>query len=155
MLRAAFAATVIVVLSGCREAARDERHDESTRPAIEGVYSDVAYHDESGDVLGTEVIIWRSASRYMVSFRHSEGVPGRRSVVPLAVNGDSIEFTIPPDTGVLVHGGTQRPVETDPARKVTGRISVWGLRGVVEEWIDSLALPRKERSYFRDSIPAG
>jgi hypothetical protein len=120
---------------------------------VEGIYSNVAYIEEAGDVVGTEVIIRRQARDYMVSFRNSEGVPGRRFIVPLTVRGNEIRFTIPPDTGILVRGGVQRTGEVEPARRFSGRVSAWGLTGAVEGWVDSLRLPRKPKAYFPDSSP--
>jgi hypothetical protein len=149
-----FAIALVFMVVGCGGPGRDKAESagvDTTPAMVEGVYSDVAYSQESGDVTGTEVIVRRVGLGYMVSFQLSEGVPGRRSIVPVTVRSTDIEFTIPPDSGILVEGGVERPAETSPPRNFTGRVTAWGLRGIVQDWADSLLLPRKLKPYFPDS----
>lgn len=156
--RGCIATVLAVFVCGCRDLPQPRIADSAAMPigtTVEGVYSDVAYSEESGDVYGVEIIIRRTGEGYVASFRQSEGVPGRRVTVPLAVQGEEIRFTIPPDTGVLVEGGVGRPAEVDPLRSFTGRVTPWGLKGSVEDWVDSLRLPRRAKPYFPDSATAG
>lgn len=63
---------------------------------ITGIYSDLTYHEESGDVLGDEVFVVFSNQGYFVVFQGSEGAPYRPVVVPAQVDGASISFVLPP-----------------------------------------------------------
>lgn len=64
-------------------------------PALVGIYSDMARHQESGDVLGTEIIISKTKSGYFAVIQTSEGVPCKPVVVPVVIDGRKIRFSIP------------------------------------------------------------
>ncbi|SHN63383.1 hypothetical protein [Desulfovibrio litoralis] len=66
---------------------------------ITGCYSSLFYHDESGDILGYEFFIIPGPleNEYYVMFQESPGWPQKPLLVPLKVNGNSIEFTVPRD----------------------------------------------------------
>src|SRR2546421_18097 len=59
-------------------------------PPIAGTYSDLAYDQRSGDLLGTEVHIVYSFRGYFVVMQCAAGVP---AVMPAKVAGDRLEFT--------------------------------------------------------------
>ncbi|MGH8069041.1 MAG: hypothetical protein ACRERE_28160 [Candidatus Entotheonellia bacterium] len=68
----------------------------TTRPArATGIYSNMSFHEESGDVLGIEVFVMRSSKGYFVVFQSSEGAPAVPVVVPVRIDGKSIEFDLP------------------------------------------------------------
>src|SRR5262245_42804960 len=77
---------------------------------VEGVYGDLHYIEETGDIVGTEIIVSRLGALYQVSYQEAEGVPGPIFTVPATVHGDSISFQLPPDTVTEVGGGTRRSV---------------------------------------------
>jgi hypothetical protein len=68
---------------------------EPSRPKVTGIYSDMRYSQESGDVIGQEVFIIFSKSGYFAILQLSEGEPSPPLVVPAKVAGSSVTFTVP------------------------------------------------------------
>ena len=75
------------------EAACNVHHHEK----ITGIYSDMKYNKESGDVVGNEIFIVFSRNGYFAILQSSEGEPSRPVVVPVSVNGVNVRFSVPPD----------------------------------------------------------
>lgn len=70
----------------------------ATRPArVTGMYSDMSFHQESGDVSGIEVFVVLTSRGYFVIFQSSEGEPAVPVVAPAKIEGKSIEFDLPPE----------------------------------------------------------
>ena len=61
-----------------------------------GVYTDMKYNKESGDVVGQEIFVVFSKDGYFAILQSSEGEPTAPVVVPLQVDGTSIMFKVPP-----------------------------------------------------------
>lgn len=61
-----------------------------------GIYSDMSFNQESGDVLGIELYVVLSSKGYVVVFQSSEGEPTVPVVVVAKIEGDTIEFELPP-----------------------------------------------------------
>jgi hypothetical protein len=61
---------------------------------LTGIYSDLRYIDEAGDLLGYEVMIVASHDGLVAVVQVSEGYPARPEVVPLKVKGAEIEFVL-------------------------------------------------------------
>lgn len=151
---------LIAALAGCdpHHEAHHSRHDSvaTTSPAdsvvLVGMYSDVTYNEESGDVNGTEIGIRRDGPHFIATFQRAEGEPGVRRTIPAEINGRTIRFTIPPDTGIDHHSdGSESPIQLQPARAFVGTISKWGLTGHIEDEADSVKLPRRARSALAQS----
>lgn len=68
----------------------------SAPPRVTGIFSDLAYVEDSGDVLGIEVILLYSRKGYYAVFQFSEGEPSVPVVAEVTVSGNQIEFTLPP-----------------------------------------------------------
>lgn len=62
-----------------------------------GIYSDMARHQESGDIIGTEIIISKTKSGYFAVIQTSEGAPCKPVVAPVVIDGASIKINIPAD----------------------------------------------------------
>jgi hypothetical protein len=63
---------------------------------VSGIYSDLAYNQEGGDLLGMELLIIPSdPSGYRAFVQIAEGGPPFTVIVPLVVNGSRVEFTLP------------------------------------------------------------
>lgn len=62
---------------------------------ITGCYSDMYFHEESGDILGNEIFIINSKKGYYVLYQESEGWPTVLYLLPLNVKNDRIQFTMP------------------------------------------------------------
>lgn len=62
---------------------------------VTGIYSDLAFNKESGDVLGEELLIVFSREGYYVVFQSSEGEPIAPVVIPAKIDGQKISFTLP------------------------------------------------------------
>jgi hypothetical protein len=115
---------------------------------VEGVYSDVTYIEDAGDVVGTEIVVRHSGTGFVASFQRAEGAPLMRHTVAATVSGPELRFTLPPDSGMQVQGDSRTPVELSPAQTFVGHVNRWGLIGRIEGARDTLALPRKPRAYF-------
>ena len=67
---------------------------------ITGIYSNLAYNEEGGDLLGMELLILPSGhdpeTAYSVFVQIAESGAPFLVVVPLKVTGTKIEFTLPP-----------------------------------------------------------
>ena len=68
--------------------------------SISGIYSDLHYNDEGGDLLGMELFIFPSGPgpelKYSVLVQISEGGAPVAALVPLIVKGTTITFNLPP-----------------------------------------------------------
>lgn len=66
---------------------------------VTGIYSDMTFNHESGDVTGIEVAIVLSKEGFMAIFQDAEGVPLVPIVVPVTVSGSEIVFELPERNG--------------------------------------------------------
>lgn|GEM_PF-1204922 len=85
------------------------RHPQSARaPAaktkITGVYSNLRYNLEGGDLLGMELIVVPSEAGYIAFVQIAEGGTPYTAVVPIVVAGQRISFMLPPGGA---YGGTR------------------------------------------------
>ncbi|MCE9950317.1 hypothetical protein [Hafnia paralvei] len=65
------------------------------RIKVTGVYSSFSFDDDSGDVLGTEIIIGYSNEGYWAMFQDSEGEPSYPVIVHVNVCKNKIMFKLP------------------------------------------------------------
>ena len=98
-----------------------------------GIFSDLYYNEEGGDLLGTEifVVVTGQGSNYAVFFQNWEGGSTFPVVVPAQVDGDKITFKVPPPS--------------DAAGTYSGRISKSGFDGTWKHKYD-------DGSYHTDPI---
>ena len=75
-------------------------------PRITGVYSDMEFNFESGDVVGVEVVLVFSRKGYFVIFQNAEGSPSVPVVVPARVEAGQIQFDVPFGENVSVFNGS-------------------------------------------------
>ena len=74
-------------------------------PRVSGVYSDLHYNSEGGDLLGMELLIIPSdPSGYRAFVQIAEGGAPFAVIVPLLVDGSRVEFTLP--AGSAIQGST-------------------------------------------------
>ena len=66
-------------------------------PKLTGMFSDMRFNAEGGDVLGQEIFIVYSKHGYFAVLQSSEGEPGRPVVVPATLTGSSVTFRVPAD----------------------------------------------------------
>lgn len=64
-----------------------------------GVYSNMTYSEESGDLHGIEIFLVYSRNGYFVVFQSSEGEPGDPVLAKAKVTGNELEFIIPRNYG--------------------------------------------------------
>ena len=64
-------------------------------PRVTGVFSDMAYHEESGDIVGMELFVVNSVKGYHAVVQWSDGTPGVPAVVPVELSGARIAFELP------------------------------------------------------------
>jgi hypothetical protein len=63
--------------------------------AVTGVFSDMHYVEESGDLVGTEIFIVRSSGHHFALVQVAEGTATDPVLVPATVVGNSISFELP------------------------------------------------------------
>lgn len=86
-------------------------------PKVTGIYTDMSYNAEDGDVTGTEIFVVNTNRGYYVVFQSGDGEPSVPVVVPAEVSGSSIHFTLP----AKIVGGTF--AGTIGATQITGSFS--------------------------------
>ena len=64
-------------------------------PRISGIYSNLTYTEEAGDLVGMELAIVPSGTGYTAFVQISEGGEPYTVLVPFAVRGSNVEFTLP------------------------------------------------------------
>jgi hypothetical protein len=105
------------------------------RIQIPGMYSNMYYVKEAGDVVGMEIFIVSGGDGYYATVQIAEGAPNPPVVVKVQVQGSNIEFTLPNSSGVSLG-------------KYKGNISARGLRGKFEGEEKSSFLKRRN-SYWQ------
>lgn len=79
---------ILLVVAGCGCAA-------DAAPAQPEIYSNVCYHHETGDQLGSELVVWRRPEGPRVRFTLCEGAcNGPARVVAARLSGDRLSFTV-------------------------------------------------------------
>ena len=68
---------------------------------VSGIYSDLSYNAEGGDLLGMELLVIpagedKNGLTWNAFFQLAEGGPPYCTVVSLLVRGNKVEFTLPP-----------------------------------------------------------
>ena len=101
---------------------------------VTGIYSDMYFSDASGDLRGTEVIVFYSSYGYYVTAQGGAGPVGCPVMVPAVVNELTIEFVLPsPPCMIGLPAGL----------RFLGVVTADGLRGHYEGYPDSeMFLPR-------------
>jgi hypothetical protein len=138
----------MMIASVLASAAAHAQDAQGSSPAI---YSSVAHIDETGDVVGTELVVLSACDRVFVSYHYAEGtwlpierLEGRRS-------GDTLRFVLPPDSARAMPSG--RLVESTPSRAVmvvTARARA--TLTLPDQSPDTL--PRKSAPYDAPAVPA-
>jgi len=110
------------------------------RPArVTGIFSDLHYNEEGGDLLGTEIFIVYAAHGYTAFVQCAEGSPGVAVAVPVKVNGNHVSFIVPePSNG---------------AGSYDGRISATGFIGTITGTTNGKSITnriqlRRKKSYW-------
>jgi hypothetical protein len=62
---------------------------------VTGIYSNLHYNDEGGDLLGMELLIIPDNSSYVACVQIAEGGSPFVVVVPFVVKGSQVQFTLP------------------------------------------------------------
>ena len=68
---------------------------QTARVRITGMFTDMRYIAEAGDLVGTEVFIVAGARGYVGVVQFAEGAPVDPVVVPLTVKGTAVTFEAP------------------------------------------------------------
>jgi len=77
---------------------------------VTGIYSNLQYIEEAGDLLGTELFIVSGPNGYEVVVQVAEGVPGPILTVPVVVTGTHVRFIVPrPSFGAGTYEGEIGP----------------------------------------------
>jgi hypothetical protein len=93
-----------------------------TPPKISGIYSDLTYNAEAGDLIGMEILILPRPSdsnpAWSAFVQIAEGGAPYSAVVPLTIKGSEIELTLPP-------GGTYGGLHFSGTISKTGLLIRW------------------------------
>jgi hypothetical protein len=106
---------------------------------LTGIYSDMEFNPESGDVVGLEVILVFSRDGYFVVFQNSEGSPSVPIVAPAKVEAGKIQFEGAIGDGVSTFNG--EVLEGVLVGEFSG--------GVLNKDGQRLFLLRKKQSYWQ------
>ena len=68
---------------------------DASQTKITGMYTDMRYQEQTGDILGVEVFLVFSRSGYQIVFQDAEGSPSIPIVVSATVEKNRIEFDLP------------------------------------------------------------
>lgn len=68
---------------------------QTSNTKVTGVYSNLRYNKEGGDLLGMELLVIPSATGYTAFVQIAEGGTPYTAIVPVAVAGSRISFTLP------------------------------------------------------------
>lgn len=104
---------------------------------ITGIYSDLYFNEEGRDLLGWEFFIVNSKTGYYILYQESIGEPLSLELIPLEVNNDQIQFTVP-ETGSMP--GT-----------FSGHITLSGLSGKFSQGFEVDL--KKKQSYWGNTAP--
>lgn len=107
----------------------------SQEQKVTGMYSNVSYNREGGDIVGMEVFVVYSRDGYRVVYQSSEGEPSSPVVVPAKIDGNAISFSLPPPG-------------TDPRGNFTGKIKPTEMVGTFSGNGQTVHLPRRA-SYWQ------
>ena len=66
---------------------------------VTGIYSNLHYNVEAGDLLGMALLIIPATSGYVACVQVAEGGAPFIAVVPISINGTQVQFTFPPSYG--------------------------------------------------------
>jgi hypothetical protein len=107
-------------------------------PKVTGIYSNLHYIAEGGDVIGTEIFIVNGGRLgYFAVLQCAEGAPSKPVVVAATVKGTQVEFASHADADSHC-----------PKAKFTGAVTPNGLRGTFEG-TDYPGLLERKRSYWQ------
>src|SRR5436190_13391704 len=104
---------------------------QSRSPRVTGIFTDMHYITDVGDLLGTEVFIVGGGNGYKAIVQIAQGSPGDPVVVPVTVKGNDVSFELPPTYHNL---------------KFSGRVSTQALTGNLGS--ERVAL-RRRNSYWQ------
>jgi hypothetical protein len=121
---------VIMLFCYCSVVNGDEKNNNN----ITGIYSNMFYNEEGGDLVGFEMFILMGGEDYYVIYQESEGAPSVPIVVEAKINGNIISFTITEPTG--------------KEGKFIGKISAKYLIGKFEGEENQIKLTKK-KSYWQ------
>jgi hypothetical protein len=62
---------------------------------VTGLFSDLRFVDEAGDLVGTEIFVVYSGEGYFAMVQVAEGTAGKPWLVPAQVEGPEVRFSIP------------------------------------------------------------
>ncbi len=70
---------------------------QTSKPKVTGIYSNLRYNQEGGDLLGMELLVIPSGAGYKAFVQIAEGGAPYTAVVPVTVEKSRISFTLPFD----------------------------------------------------------
>ena len=75
--------------------------DGQTRVQPTGIFSDMRYIKEAGDVVGTEIFVTYSVDQYWAQVQFAEGSPFDPMLVKANVVGNKLSFDFPAESPIL------------------------------------------------------
>lgn len=92
-----------------------------SQPKVTGIFSNLHYIEEAGDVLGVEISIIYSTSGYFAFIQCAEGAPSKPVLVVAKVNGNHIQLASHDD-----------PASHCPKASFSGKDTATGLQGTFD-----------------------
>lgn len=124
----------LLVLSGCCFMGETLKAKAGNgRPVkVTGIYSDMLYHDETGDVVGVELFIFYSREGYYVLYQESEGSPNSLMLLPVTLKDNRVKFEYSYDndkyytfSGVIVDDGILGTYSNERSVELKRKESFW------------------------------
>jgi hypothetical protein len=123
------------------------------------IFSDLRVHEETGDVLGTELSLRGGSDTRRATFQTAEGALLRCDTLDVKYVGDTISLILKPDSGWLHADGQKNWVEISSASPLNGTVVRDTLRAIIRmRWPsgqtrdDSLNLPRRTQPFSPDCV---
>jgi hypothetical protein len=108
-----------------------EPSETGQEPQITGMYSNLEYIEEAGDLVGIEVYVVGGSEGYVAVVQCAGGGPGSPVVTPLVISGAEISFQLPEG-------------QEDCGTSFSGAVSKEGLRGRFGGEIEERWIPRRK-----------
>jgi hypothetical protein len=89
------AVVVVTTCAGAETAPVQKPSTSAPAPKVAGIFSDLHWVEEAGDLVGTEVFLFHGRAGYWALLQLAEGAPRDPSLVSATVSGTAVEFPFP------------------------------------------------------------
>lgn len=73
--------------------------EQSPGPSVVGTYSDFSFHEQSGDLNGTEIRLVPGRGKVFAVVQFADGSPGVPMIAEVKIDGVRVSFSVPSSSG--------------------------------------------------------